>query len=419
MIPRREAECTTRTVSTIRGMPSFAVGSYGNRTGKLSGNNDLVRIIFHVDVHQSTLLRVSQWCITVNMMPPATPKQRMLILADGRLDLFTAKTTVGLLRYRPDDVVAVLDREHAGGDLEQLVGAGKGVPIVESVEAALPLRPDTFVIGIAPPGGKLPDAWSNIIMAAIRAKMDIVSGLHTSLADVPEFAALAQQHGVNLIDIRKSTDELTVGTGRAADVEARRILTVGTDCNLGKKLAALEITRGLQQRGSDAVFVPTGQTGIMIAGWGIAIDAVLSDYVSGAVEKMILAKQDAEFLVIEGQGSLVSPSYSGVTLGLLHGTLPHDMILCHAPQRKTIRHLTIPLPPVEEHIRLHESILAPLFPSRVIGIALNCFGMSEDELKKTVEALEARTGLPTTDCVRCGPDKLVDAVWERRRLEEK
>ena len=339
--------------------------------------------------------------------------QKMLILVDGKLDIFTAKTAVSLIRYRPGEVVAVLDRAHAGQDLEAIVGIGHGIPIVASVEESLAHNPDTFVIGVAPPGGQLPDAWAEYIRHAIEAKMNIVSGLHTYLSDRPEFSELAALHDVQIQDIRKTTEDFGVGMARAASTAARRILTVGTDCNLGKKLTALEITGSLRSQDKDAVFLPTGQTGIMIAGWGIAIDSILSDYVSGASEKMVLDHADAEFLVAEGQGALVNPSYSGVTLGLMHGVLPHDMILCHAPQRTTIRHLSIPMPPLAEHIQLHEAVMKPLFPSKVVGIALNCFGMAEDEIQRAVEAAESETELPATDCVRFGAAKLAQALLDR------
>ena len=342
-------------------------------------------------------------------------KKRMLVLAEGSLDVFSAKTAVGLIRYRPGEVVGVLDGERAGEDLEKIVGCGRGIPIVSSVRDAAPLKADTFVIGIAPPGGRLPPEWQDHINAALCAGMDLVSGLHTFLGDVPEFAALAKENAVNIWDVRKPPRDFNVGTAKAVNTTARRVLTVGTDCNIGKKVAALELVEELRKRSVNAEFIPTGQTGIMIAGWGVAIDAVKSDFVSGASEWMVLEKGNADVLVVEGQGSLLSPSYSAVTLGLMHGVLPHDMILCHAPDRNAVRHQSVPILPLPDQIRLHEEIMAPLFPSKVVAVALNCFSMSDTEAEEAVRSAEESTGLPATECIRFGAEKLADVVLERMK----
>ncbi|UCG16169.1 MAG: DUF1611 domain-containing protein [Phycisphaerales bacterium] len=339
-----------------------------------------------------------------------THKKRICILTDGHLDPFDAKTAVGLLRYRPDEVVAVLDPNHAGENLEDLVGCGAGVPIVESIESASRYQPDHLLIGVAPPGGRLPADWRRFIRQGLAAGMNVINGLHDRLGDDPEFAEAAAQRGLTILDVRAVPRPASVGTAKAARTRARRVLTVGTDCNIGKRLTAMELTRALSDRGLRAEFVATGQTGVMITGSGVVVDAVISDFVSGAIEAAILEKGDADCIVVEGQGALLHPSYSAVALGLLHGTLPDRMILCHAPQRKTLRNIDIPIPPLNEVIQLYEAIVRPLHPAKVVGVALNGHGMSDAAISASIEQVRDLTGLPVVDCIRTGVGELADAV---------
>ena len=337
--------------------------------------------------------------------------RRVLLLTDGRLGVFSSKTATCILRYRPGDVVALLDRRHAGRDPAEIVGVGAGIPIVASVEEALPYEPRTLLIGIAPPGGALPDAWRGFIREAISHGLDIVSGLHLMLSDDPELGPLARDHGVSIHDVRRPPDDIPLGANLARTLPCLRVLVVGSDCNCGKMVTAYELAAALARRGHKARFIATGQTGIMLSGYGIAIDRVISDFVPGAVEKMLLENRDHEVLVIEGQGSLIEPSYSGVTLGLMHGSAPQAMVLVHQAGRRTlIHHDEVTIPPLPELIELHERVMAPLFPSRVIGIALNTVGLEEAAARRAVQATETHTGLPTTDVVRFGPRRLVEAV---------
>jgi uncharacterized NAD-dependent epimerase/dehydratase family protein len=338
------------------------------------------------------------------------PKRRLCILVDAYLDLFTAKTAVGLLRHCPDEVVAVLSAPNAGKNLAEIVGVGAGVPIVASIEEALPQRPDHLVLGVALPGGQVPPAWRAMMLAALANGMDILNGLHQRLSTDEQLAAAAAAAGRRIIDVRTPPPLTEVGLMKATTTRAKRILTVGTDCNLGKRVTALEMVHALRGRGRQAEFVPTGQTGVMIAGWGIAIDAVVSDFVSGAVEQMVLTKGDAEFILVEGQGSILHPSFSGVTLSLIHGAMPDGMILCHAPLRRTLRHTDVTFPPLDQWVRLHESLMTPLHPSRVIGVALNTFGMDDAAARAAVANASKVTGLPATDVIRFGPLPLVEAV---------
>lgn len=340
--------------------------------------------------------------------------RRVLVLTGGQLDVFTAKTAVALLRYCRDEVVAVLDAEHAGQDLAELVGVGGGVPIVDSVAAALPFEPDHLAIGAVFPGGVLPATWRASILEAVQAGLHVINGLHTPLGADAQLVECAARHGACLYDLRDVSREYPVGGGRAVRTRAKRILTVGSDCNLGKMLTALELVAELNRRGHRAEFVATGQTGVMVAGRGEVLDAVKSDFVAGAVEALVTEADETgcEFIVVEGQGALLHPGFSAVTLGLMHGALPDLMILCHDPSRTIMRHSQIHVPPLDRLIALHEAILEPLHASKVIGIAINGFGQSADRLSESIRAASQATGLPATDCVACGVGPLAGAVLE-------
>lgn len=337
--------------------------------------------------------------------------RRVLLLTDGHLGVFSSKTATCTLRYRPGEVVALLDREHAGRDPAGIVGVGAGIPIVGSVAEALPYEPRTLLIGIAPPGGALPDAWRDFIREAIASGLDVVSGLHLMLSEDPELGPLARERGVTIHDVRRPPDDIPLGSNLARSLPCVRVLVVGSDCNCGKMVAAYELAEALRRRGRRARFIATGQTGIMLSGYGIAIDRVVSDFVPGAVEKMLMENRAHEVLVIEGQGSLIEPSYSGVTLGLMHGSAPQAMVLVHqAGRERLIHHPEVAIPPLPDLIELHERVMAPLFSSRVIGVALNTVTLDEPTARGAVETLEAETGLATTDVVRFGPEKLVAAI---------
>lgn len=338
-------------------------------------------------------------------------KQRIIILAEGRLDVFGAKTTVSVIRYRREEVVAVLDRFNTGKDLDSIIGTGKGIPIVRNIEEAVSLKPTTLLIGIAPPGGALPIEWRKYITDAIRHKLHIVSGLHYHLSDDHEFFQLARDQQVQILDIRKSPEDIPIGTGKAKETKTLRILTVGSDCNIGKMVTSLEITHAAKRRGIHACFVATGQTGIMIEGSGIAVDHVISDFISGAAEKLVLDRAQYQLLSIEGQGSIVHPAYSGVTLGLLHGSAPQGLILCHQPARKALRHFTnYPVLPLPYLVELYEKLAQPIQHCKVIGISLNCFGMSNHDALQEIQKVEKEIKLPATDPIKFGVEKFIDSI---------
>ena len=341
---------------------------------------------------------------------PAT--ERFLILAEGRFGPLTSKTANGFIRYTPERVAAVIDSKSAGGTAQEVLGFGGSIPVVASLEDGLRLRPTDLLIGIAPQGGQLPEAWRPTIRGAIEHRLPIWSGLHFFIGDDPEFGPLAEHMGVAIRDLRKPPPDIDVATGRVREVEATVILTVGTDCNIGKMTAALQMRDGLRARGNRVRFAGTGQTGILIEGWGIAVDAVIADFIAGAAERLVLeAAHDADIVLVEGQGSLIHPGYSGVTYGLIQGSLPHAMVMCAQPSRKTVTNNPwVTIPPLREIIDLHERILAPLRPSPVIAIALNTYDLSDADARAAIAEAERDTGLPATDPVRYDPGPVVEAI---------
>jgi uncharacterized NAD-dependent epimerase/dehydratase family protein len=336
--------------------------------------------------------------------------QRLLFLAEGELDIFNAKTAVSVIRYRPEAVVGVLDSQHAGRTTREVLGVAAAVPIVATLEEGLALQPDTLVIGIAPAGGQLPSAWRATIIRALQAGLSVISGLHLFLGDDPELASLAAAHGGQIVDLRRPPLDQPIAAMRALGTRALRVLTVGTDCNVGKKIAALEITAAGKRLGMDARFVATGQSGMLIAGSGVTLDRVPGDFMAGCIEQAVVADGDSDLVVVEGQGSLLHPAYSGVTLAQMHGALPHAMILVHHAGREMMRKQPLRLPPLAEWIRRYEDAVAPLFPGRVTGIAINPYGLTPEATREVIARAEDETGLPAVDVVTEGADRLVRAL---------
>jgi D-glutamate N-acetyltransferase len=337
---------------------------------------------------------------------------RYVILAEGRSgDPHFGKTARGVMRYAPEKVVCLLDSERAG-ETEQ------GFPIVGTVDEALAYEPDTALVGVATQGGRFPPAWKELLYASVRAGLDVENGLHEFLTNDPELVELARKHGVELRDLRKPPPGLDVPSGENLEVPAQIVLTVGSDCAIGKMTVALELTAEARRRGVAAEFVPTGQTGIAIAGWGIAVDAVVSDFLAGAAERLVVEghERGGELLVVEGQGSLLHPQYSGVTLGLMHGSAPHQYVLCH---KVGDRHVNdderFPIPPLRELVELHEQMSLLARPARVVGIALNTRDLGEEEARHACADAEEETGLPASDPVRFGAGALVEAMLPLKR----
>jgi uncharacterized NAD-dependent epimerase/dehydratase family protein len=334
---------------------------------------------------------------------------RYLLLAEGSSDdPLYGKTMRGVLRYRREDVAAILDSTRAGETVD-------GVPVVGSVEEALPLGPTTALVGVVTQGGYFPPAWMELLHSCVEHGLDVENGLHVFLTDDPELGALAEERGVQLRDLRRPPADLSTATGENLSVDATIVLTVGSDCAIGKMTVSCELDLEARRRGLPSVFVPTGQTGMAIAGWGIAVDAVVADFLAGAAERLVVegAARGGELLWVEGQGSLVHPVYSGVTLGLYHGSVPHLLVLCHEAGRTFIEGAgggPHQIPPLRELVELHERFALPARPARVAAVALNTRHLDDMRARAAVEAAEDEIGLPADDPVRFGSAKLVDAV---------
>jgi uncharacterized NAD-dependent epimerase/dehydratase family protein len=350
---------------------------------------------------------------------PAEPR-RLVILTEGQFGLHDAKTALGVIRYGHDDIVAILDSTMAGRNLRVFMPPFD-VPFVGTLDEAMhgPVRPDGLLIGIAPTGGRLPASWRATILEAIAGGLDIHSGLHEFVGDDPEFAAAAAAAGTQLIDYRRPPERMDTAVGRRHLPGKRVILTVGTDCAIGKMSVALELVAAARRAGVSAAMVPTGQTGMMIEGWGVAIDRVISDFTNGTVEWLVeQGEERADWLIVEGQGSIDHPAYSAVTMGLIHGATPHAMILVHKPGQTEhdFTHLpeaSFPIAELPPFIDLHERIAGLVAPSKVVAMALNTsLYPSDDEARGVIEAIAAETGLPTDDPFRFGADRLWPAVRE-------
>src|SRR6267378_3285805 len=323
-----------------------------------------------------------------------TPQHRFLIIADGDFGPLTSKTANSCIRYFPERIVAIFDRKQAGKTAQDVLGFGGTIPVVGDFERGIAQGKGAtaVLIGIAPAGGRLPDEWKGWLRTAIERRLEIWSGLHTFIGDDPELGPLARSRGVRILDARKPPPNLPIADGRAAEVDE------------------------LVRRGHKTSFVATGQTGIFIEGWGIAVDAVVADFIAGAAEQItIQGAKDNDIVLVEGQGSLIHPGYSGVTLGLLHGSCPDALIRCHQVTLDYIgdyhgREPWVNIPSYTEMIEIYERAAHPVHPTKVIGICLNTYDMDESAARKAVAKAAEETGLPATDPVRFDSDLLVDAI---------
>lgn len=343
-------------------------------------------------------------------------KRRFLILAEGSFDPQSSKTANAAIRYIPDEVVAVLDSTCTATHVQSVLGFGGDIPVVATLEEGLSRRPNALLIGIAPQGGQLPDSWRVILSAALENGMEIWNGLHTRLGTDPQLSQISQRTGTRIHDLRTPPENLDVAHGLVRDLDATVVLTVGTDCNIGKMTTQVQIRGAVEALSYRVAFGATGQTGILLEGSGIAVDAVVADFIAGAAERLTIEaarKADAEIVLVEGQGSVFHPSYSGVTVGLLHGSMPHAMVLCAQPTRKAIKHQEwVQIPPLADVIRVYELLATPLRAAKVIAVALNTWDLSDDDARAAIREAERETGLPVTDPVRYGPDAIATAISE-------
>jgi uncharacterized NAD-dependent epimerase/dehydratase family protein len=336
---------------------------------------------------------------------------RLAILAQDKFGVLSSKTAACVIRYQPRRVVCVIDSSNRGRAVGDVLGFGGAIPIVGSMGEALAQRPDALLVGIAPRGGLLPDAWRGVIREALEAGLNVLSGLHTMLGEDAEFSRIAAERGAAIWDVRKPLLPDGVSTGALKGRTGRVVLTVGSDCSTGKMTAAYELTEALKGRGVRAEFVPTGQTGVLLAGWGQAVDRVPGDFMSRVIEDLTLeALSRADVAVVEGQGSLIHPAYSGVTLAILHGCWPDSMVLCHQPSRARIDEFDVEIPGLDRLVEIYRQACRPLFESRVVALALNTYDLDREAAQAALAAAEAGTGLPAGDPVRFGPGRLCEAV---------
>ncbi len=329
-------------------------------------------------------------------------KPYLMFLGDAH-DQLAVKTAQGVVDWRRDWCLGQLRLEGCKADLGL-----EDMTIAEAAEAGV----KTMIVGTVSPGGVLPDYWVDTIVSALDAGLDVATGLHKRLSSVAAIAEAAKRNGRQLFDVRFSDE--TFATGRGTKRPGLRLLTVGTDCSVGKKYAALALEAGMRERGLKADFCATGQTGVLISGRGVALDAVVADFISGAAEWLTPANDPDHWDVVEGQGSLFHPSFAGVTLGLLHGSQPDAFVVCHEPTRTKMRNVEHPIPSIQSVIDrtiLEGSLTNP--DIQCVGIAVNTQALGEDEAKALLKSISEEHGLPATDPVRFGVGPIVDEIVAR------
>jgi uncharacterized NAD-dependent epimerase/dehydratase family protein len=349
--------------------------------------------------------------VILNQAPFALEGRRVLLLAEGEFSPLGAKTAVCYLRYRAGDVVAVLDSTQSGGTTGDVIGIGGNTPIVSGIEDARAFSPEVAIIGVAPRGGQLDAGLRRTVTECFDAGLDVVSGLHSLIRDDPELCAAAKKTNARFWDVRYVPAGGTVASGAGCSTGAKTVLVTGTDCNVGKMTATMELFDEAVRRGTNASWAATGQTGIMLRGRGVCVDRVIADFIGGAAEELVNFEGEGRDIVfVEGQGSLLHPGFAGVTLGLMFGVMPDCMVLAHHVGRDRIRRYDVTIPPIAGVIRFHERIIAPLKSVPVVAIALNTAECDAAAAAQAVTQLSRDTGLPVTDPVRFGASKILDAV---------
>jgi uncharacterized NAD-dependent epimerase/dehydratase family protein len=355
----------------------------------------------------------------LNYAPFGLEGRRTLLLADGEFSVFGAKTAVCYLRYRTSDVVAVVDATRTGRTVQQAVGFGGDIPIVASVDEAMAHEPEVAIVGVAPQGGRFDRQLHAQVMACVERGIDVASGLHDFLEDDHEITTAAVRSGARLWDVRAVPEGQVVASGNGCVTGAKSVLVVGSDCNVGKMTAALELYNHAVTKNIKAAWAATGQTGMMLRARGIAVDRVIADFVGGASESLVNYEgHGQDVVIVEGQGSLVHPGYAGVTLGLLYGVMPDCMVMVHAAERATIGHTAFVMPSLGSVIAMYEAALTPFKKSRVVAVALNTAGLADAAARDMIEKTAREVGLPTADPVRDGAATILDAVVEGLRMQE-
>ena len=342
-----------------------------------------------------------------------TAKNKIIIYAQDSFGGESSKTAIGFIRYGLCETVGIVDRKLINKKASEIISDLPPIPIFNSIEKAKEANPDADVllIGIATSGGDFPQSWIPDMKNAIKSKLNIVNGLHDFLSDIEELRKIAKEENVFIWDVRKTNKKFQIANARLLDYPTEIILTVGTDGAIGKMTCALELTKSAKKKGISAKFIATGQTGMMVSGEGVPLDAIVSDFAAGAVEEEMIkaAKENYKIAFVEGQGSILHPGWSGVTLALLHGSLPHKMILCHKVNREYLKNTKIKIDSLNQFIKIYEDMSLPLRKAKVVGISLNTYGLSENEANEAIKKIENETNLPTSDPVRQTGEKLLKA----------
>ncbi|MBT5339122.1 MAG: DUF1611 domain-containing protein [Candidatus Marinimicrobia bacterium] len=334
---------------------------------------------------------------------------KFVILSSGVFNYMLNKTGNMLLRYRPEDVCAVISPEHAGKTAQDVIGYGGKIPVVSSFAKAQYTKPDTLVLGGAPQGGIISQLVRSEINHALESGCDIISGMHTFLNDDPEIRNLAEQYSCTLTDLRRPPNPPHFPKGLWKDRKIPVLLVVGSDCDTGKMTTAWELANRLKKKGLNAEFLGTGQTGILLSGNGVPIDAVVSDFMAGEIEHSIEKIGECDLIIVEGQGSLTNQYYAGVTLGLLHGSMPDFLVMTHEVVRKSDT-TGFPSAKLRDCMPTYIDLMKPFKSSRFVGINLLTVNQPEKEAKKTISDIESKIGIPTTDLVRFGDQSLIDSI---------
>lgn len=347
---------------------------------------------------------------------------KVIVLAEGNLGVMTSKVCATFVRYKPENCVAVIDSTKTDQNVEGVLGFGGDIPIVDSIQNGMKFNPSVLLIGMGTYSNTLPDAWRETIKFALSHGIHVVSGLHFRIGNDEELSRIAKENNCEIWDSKEPPSELSTSVNDVAKLDASStyvVHTVGSDCRVGKKTTSLEIAKSARDQGYKAAVAATGQSGMYITGSGYAIDAVPADFIAGVTEKLVQETAiDNEWVIVEGQGSISHPAYSGVTLGLLHGAMPEALILCHQADldhHKNWPH--IPLRPLNELIQIYEQLASCLRPAKVVGISLNCSHLDKSQAEECTARLEQSIGLPVVDVIHQGADRLVDALATFRSLK--
>ena len=337
-------------------------------------------------------------------------KKKIVILSHGAFNYIKNKTGNMLIRYRTDEVNALLDRTKSGMTANDELGYGGNIPVLDNFDACIDLEPDTLVIGNASQGGFISDDYRAEVIKAIEFGCDIISGMHHFINDDVEFVQLAEKHNVSLFDLRRPPDPPNFPKGSWHKRKIPVLLIVGTDCDTGKMTTAWEVSERLKSRGRKIEFIGTGQTGILLSGAGVPIDAVKADFMAGEIEHLIdKVSEDTELIIVEGQGALTNQYYAGVTLGLLHGAMPDYMLMTHDPARE-LDVTDYPMATMRLVMDMHLDLMSNFKKSKFIGINLLTFKLSDEDAKKEIDKVKEEYSMATTDLIRYGSNELIETI---------